>query len=156
MIIELIVILLIIFAFLAVHFEEAVYAIGSLVCMLLLLALLFALNGAFFVAIFQLAVGVGTAALLFLSSEMLSEESVKKQTIQSLIAAIAIAILLSLPVIFLSVPIIAPSIPIVFTFSQALWDLRIVDILIQGLVILVTAVGVVFFFHEIKKEKGAS
>ena len=85
---ELIAISLIISAFLAVYLEHAIYSVVSLAATFLLTSLLYFSVDAHFASVFQLATGVGTVAVLFLSSEMLSEESNTKKYFKPIIAPI--------------------------------------------------------------------
>ena len=94
---------LIISACLAIFLDEAVYSVAALAGAFFFTALLYVLNGAVFVAIFQFAVGVGTLAILFLSGEMLSEKPTKKTSLKSTLTVLVAGALLSLPAIFLSV-----------------------------------------------------
>ena len=78
MILEVLSIGLIVTACLALFLDEAVYSVTALAGTFLFTALLYAMNGAIFVAIFQFAIGVGTLAVLFLSGEMLTNKPTKK------------------------------------------------------------------------------
>jgi len=140
---------LIISACLAIFLDEAVYSVAALAGTLFLTSLLYALSDAIFVAIFQFAVGAGTLAVLFLSGEMLSEKPTKTSQ-RNLLLIVAAGVLLSLPAIFLSiseVPVALSGIP----FGEALWDLRAVDVVLQGFVIMTVALGVVIILHEKRK-----
>jgi NADH:ubiquinone oxidoreductase subunit 6 (subunit J) len=150
MIMELIAIGLVVSAFLAIHFDEAVYSIASLTCTFIFMAIIFALNDVIFAAIFQIAIASGTLSVLFLSGEMLSEKPVQKKKARNIILATAFSFLLSLPMILISIPIIpatsSPGIP----FPQTLYDLRAVDIILQGLIILTVALGIAIIIREKK------
>jgi NADH:ubiquinone oxidoreductase subunit 6 (subunit J) len=140
---------LIISACLAIFLDEAVYSVAALAGTLFLTSLLYAFSDAIFVAIFQFAVGVGTLAVLFLSGEMLSEKPTKTSQ-RNLLLIVAAGGLLSLPAIFLSIseiPTALSEIP----FGEALWDLRAVDVVLQGFVIMTVALGVVIVLHEKRK-----
>jgi NADH:ubiquinone oxidoreductase subunit 6 (subunit J) len=142
---------LIISACLAIFLDEAVYSVAALAGTFIFTALLYALSDALFVAIFQFAVGAGTLAILFLSGEMLSEKPAKTPR-KSVLAIIMAGALLSLPAIFLS---ISGSTSVVggVTFEEALWNLRAVDVVLQGLVVMAVALGIGIVLHE--KRKGA-
>ncbi len=147
MIVELVSAGLVISACLAIFLDEAVYSVAALAGTFLLTALLYALNGAPYVAVFQFAVGVGTLAILFLSGEMLSEKSLKK-TRPAVAAGVVIGgIVLSLPMMFFQV-----STPNATTydvpFGEALWSLRSTDVVLQGLVILTVALGIAIVLFE--------
>jgi NADH:ubiquinone oxidoreductase subunit 6 (subunit J) len=143
---------LIISACLAIFLDEAVYSVAALAGTFIFTALLYALSDALFVAIFQFTVGTGTLAVLFLSGEMLSEKPTKKTPRRNLLLVIVVGVLLSLPAIFLSIS--GPTgVLSGISFGEALWDLRAVDVVLQGLVIMAVALGIVIVLHE--KRKGA-
>lgn len=152
MILEALSVGLIVSACLALFLDEAVYSVASLAGTFLFTALIYVLNGAVFVAIFQFAVGVGTLAILFLSGEMLSDKPTKKTSPKSTVALIGTGVVLSLPAIFLSVSGSAGSGSNV-SFGDALWNLRGVDVILQGLVILMVALGIAIVLYE-KKSGG--
>ena len=138
---------LIISACLAIFLDEAVYSVAALAGTFIFTALLYALSDALFVAIFQFAVGAGTLAVLFLSGEMLSEKPTKKTPRKNLLLLIAVGVLLSLPAIFLSIS--SPTgVLSGISFGEALWDLRALDVVLQGLVIMAVALGIAIVLHE--------
>jgi NADH:ubiquinone oxidoreductase subunit 6 (subunit J) len=138
---------LVITACLAVFLDEAVYSVAALAGTFLFTALLYALSGAVLVAVFQFAVGVGTLAVLFLSGEMLSDKPARKTPPKNLIAVVVSGAFLSLPAIFLSVFGSAGTFSGV-SFGEALWDLRAGDVVLQGLVIMTVALGIVIVLYE--------
>jgi NADH:ubiquinone oxidoreductase subunit 6 (subunit J) len=141
---------LIISACLAIFLDEAVYSVAALAGAFFFTALLYVLNGALFVAIFQFAVGVGTLSILFLSGEMLSEKPTKKTSLKSTLKVLVAGALLSLPAIFLSVT--GPTgVSTEVSFGEALWDLRAIDVVLQGLVIMTVALGIAIVLYERKK-----
>ena len=140
---------LIISACLAIFLDEAVYSVAALAGSFFFTALLYALSGAPFVAIFQFAVGVGTLAILFLSGEMLSEKPTKKTSLKSTLTVLVAGALLSLPAIFLSVSG-STGISTEVSFGEALWDLRALDVVLQGLVIMTVALGIAIVLYEKK------
>jgi len=147
MILEILSVGLIISACLALFLDEAVYSVAALAGTFLFTALLYVLNGAVFVAIFQFAVGVGTLAILFLSGEMLSDKPTKKTSLKSTAALIGVGVVLSLPAIFISVSGVASSGADV-SFGDALWNLNGLDVVLQGLVILMVAVGTAIVLYQ--------
>ena len=147
MILEILSIGLIVSACLALFLDEAVYSVAALAGTFLFTALLYVLNGAVFVAIFQFAVGVGTLAILFLSGEMLSDKPTKKTSLKSTAALIGVGVVLSLPAIFISVSGVAGSGADV-SFGDALWNLNGLDVVLQGLVILMVAVGTAIVLYQ--------
>jgi NADH:ubiquinone oxidoreductase subunit 6 (subunit J) len=144
---------LIISACLAIFFDEAVYSVAALAGAFMFTALLYLVNGAIYVAIFQFAVGVGTLAVLFLSGEMLSEKPKQKTSLRSTLTALVAGALLSLAPILLSIPISTPSGSDV-SFGEALWDLRAMDVVLQGLVIMTVAIGIAIVLYD--KRNGGS
>lgn len=153
MILELLAVGLVVSAFLAVYLDDAVYSVTSLAGTLILVAILYSLNDATFVAVFQLAIGVGTLAVLFLSSEMLSEKPSGKKPLKNAFLAIAVALLLPIPPIFLSVGTIPTNVSSEVLFPEALWDLRAIDVVLQGLVIMTVASGIAIVLYEKKEGK---
>ena len=151
MILEIIGVGLLIAACLAILLDEAVYSVAALAATFLLTAVLFAFSDAIFAAIFQFAIGIGTVAILFLEGETLSEKTSTKMKLTTPAIAIAVGIILSIPAIFLTV-----SSPNTLSadegFTAALWDLRALDVVLQGLVILTLAIGIAIVLHERKKK----
>ena len=147
MILEALSIGLIISACLALFLDEAVYSVAALAGTFLFTALIYVLSGAVFVAIFQFAVGVGTLAILFLSGEMLSDKPTKKTSPKSTVALIGAGVVLSLPAIFLSVSG-STGVGSDVSFGDALWNLRGVDVILQGLVILMVSLGIAIVLYE--------
>ncbi len=143
---------LVISACLAIFLDEAVYSVAALANTLVFIALLYVFTDALFVAIFQFAVGAGTLAILFLSGEMLSEKPAKKTPRKNVLGIIVAGALLSLPAIFLSISGSSSAVGGA-TFEEALWNLRAVDVVLQGLVMMAVALGIAIVLHE--KRKGA-
>jgi NADH:ubiquinone oxidoreductase subunit 6 (subunit J) len=147
MILELVSAGLIISACLAIFLDEAVYSVAALAGTFFLTALLYALNGAVFVAIFQFAVGIGTLAILFLSGEMLSEKPIAKTKPSRSVAVVVIGVVLSLPAIFLSI-----SSPTAagynVEFGDALWNYRAFDVVLQGIVVMTVALGIAIVLYQ--------
>jgi NADH:ubiquinone oxidoreductase subunit 6 (subunit J) len=153
MIFEVLSVGLIISACLAIFLDEAVYSVAALAGTFMFTALLYLENGAIYVAIFQFAVGIGTLAVLFLSGEMLSEKPKQKTSLGGALTVIVAGVILSLPPIFLSIPIstvTGSGVP----FGEALWNLRAVDVVLQGLVIMTVAIGIAIVLYD--KRNGGS
>ncbi|MDH5482074.1 MAG: NADH-quinone oxidoreductase subunit J [Candidatus Bathyarchaeota archaeon] len=148
MILELLAAGLIVSAVLAVHLDEAVYSIVSLTCTFILMAILYSLSDANFAAVFQLAISAGTLAVLFLSGEMLSEKPSGKKSLRNLFLAIAGALLLSIPSILLSAKAIQTNVTSGVSFPEALWNLRAIDVVLQGMVIMTVALGIAIVLYE--------
>jgi len=150
MIVEIVSAGLVVSACLAIFFDEAIYSVAALAGTLMLTALLFALNGAYYAGIFQFAVGIGTLSILFLSGEMLSEKPLTKTKLSSSVAVGVLGAVLSLPAIFFT--IYTPTPPTNFvSFGDALWNFDAVDVVLQGLVILTVAVGISIVLYQRKK-----
>ncbi len=152
-VIELVSIGLVVSACLAIFLDEAVYSVAALAAMFVLTSALYALSGAVYVAIFQFAVGIGTLSILFLSGEMLSEKPLTKNKPILSIRVVVLGVILSLPAIFFSIS--SPSlVSSTATLGDALWNYDAVDVVLQGLVILTVAIGIVIVLHERKKKNG--
>ncbi len=137
-------------ACLAIFLDEAVYSVAALAGTFMFTSLLYALNGAIYVAVFQFAVGVGTVAVLFLSGETLSEKPLTKTQPKQLAVLSALGALLSLPTFFFSVSQqngATYSVP----FGEALWDYRALDVVLQGLVVMTVALGIAIVLYRKKK-----
>jgi len=152
MIFEVLAVGLVISACLAIFLDEPIYCVASLADTLIFMALLYVLSDAIYVAVFQFAVGAGTLAILFLSGEMLSEKPAKKTPRKTLLLLIVVGALLSLPALFLSVSGSTTASAGV-AFEEALWNLRALDVVLQGLVMMGVALGIAIILHE--KRKGA-
>lgn len=140
-------------AFLAIYLNDAVYSVASLASTLVLVAILYSLNDAVFAAVFQLGISVGALAVLFLSGETLSEKMDRKKPLRSAFLAIAVALVLSIPSIFFSVGTPSTTVSSEVSFPEALWNLRVLDIVLQGLVIMTVALGIAIVLHA-KKDGG--
>jgi NADH:ubiquinone oxidoreductase subunit 6 (subunit J) len=138
---ELLALGLIITALLAVNLDDPVYSLMSLACVLLLSSLLYAENGAFFAAVFQSAAGIGTIAILLVISETLDEDMPQKRKRNRPVGTIVAAILLSIPVLYFTIPVVRVIPEPISGFPLAFWELRSVDVVLQGIVILVLATG---------------
>ena len=96
MIFEILAVGLIISALLALFLDEVIYAVAALSATFFFTALIYVENGAIFAAVFQIAVGVGTLAILFLSGEMLGDKPKKKASSKRTGALIGAGAVLSL------------------------------------------------------------
>jgi NADH:ubiquinone oxidoreductase subunit 6 (subunit J) len=153
MILELLAVGLVVSAFLAVYLDEAVYSVTSLACTFILTAILYSLNDAMFAAVFQLAIGVGTLAFLFLSGEMLSEKPSRKKPLKNLFLALAMAFVLAVPVVFVSIENIPSNTSSEVSFPEALWSLRAIDVVLQGLVMMTVALGIAIVLYRKKGDE---
>lgn len=153
MILEILSIGLIISACLALFIDEAVYSVAALAGTFLFTALLYALNGGLYVAIFQFAIGIGTLAILFLSGEMLSDKPKQKTSPTKAVGLIGAGAVLSLPAIFLSISGSTSTGGSSILFGDALWNFRGMDVVVEGLVVLTIALGAAIVLYE-KKGSG--
>jgi NADH:ubiquinone oxidoreductase subunit 6 (subunit J) len=149
---ELLAIGLVVSAFLAVIIDDAVYSVASLAITLVLVTILYSLNDASFAAVFQLGISVGTLAVLFLSGETLSEKTNQRKPLRKALLATIVAILLSVPSFLVSVGIPSSNISSDVSFPEALWNLRAIDIILQGLVIMTVALGIIIVLQT-KRER---
>ena len=140
-------------AVLAIFLKETVSSVLSLSTMMILLAFLYFNLDAPFAAIFQLALGTGTAAIFLLAGDTLTKNNNEKTSIKTLLVALVASAFLCIPIIVFNVTpqIFAQSADV--ELSTALWDLRSMDILAQGLVVLTAAIGVVLFLNERRRRK---
>ena len=141
---------LLISACLAIFIDEAIYSVSALACTFFFTSLLYLLNDAIYVAIFQFAVAVGTLAILFLSGEMLSTKSKNKLSLNKSLIIVLMGGLFSLPAILLSISDIS-DVGSGITFEEALWNLRGMDVVFQGLVLLTVALGTAIILYEKKR-----
>ncbi|MGA2681079.1 MAG: NADH-quinone oxidoreductase subunit J [Candidatus Bathyarchaeia archaeon] len=147
MILEILSVGLLVSACLALFLDEVIYSVAALSGTFLFTALLYAVNGAVYAAIFQFAVGVGTLAILFLSGEMLSNKSTKKTPPAKTFALIGAGVVLSLPAIFLSISSSSGNYSPV-SFGEALWNFNGLDVVLQALVILTVTLGIAIVLYE--------
>lgn len=152
MIQEIAAVILVVSAFLAVYLDDAVYSVISLTATIMSVALLYLLSDAGMAAIFQFAVGVGALAILFLSGEMLSEGEARQRP-KNILSMTVIALLLSTIPIFFSVGNIPAELTVQLQISDTLWNLRGIDVILQGLVMLTVALGVSIVLHNRKGEE---
>ena len=141
---------LIISACLAIFIDEAIYSVSALTVTFLLTAVLYLLNGSIYVALFQFAIGVGTLAILFLSGEMLSEKMEGKPSLKKSFIVFIFGIMLSSPMILFSISE-ASVVGSGIDFNEALWDLRGMDVVFQGIVLLTIALGTAIILYEKKR-----
>jgi NADH:ubiquinone oxidoreductase subunit 6 (subunit J) len=139
---------LVVSAFFAIYLEETVYAVLSLATMLIVLSAFYFSLDAPFVAIFQLAIGTGTVAVFFLAGETLTAKSGATTSLKKKLLGFVASILLSIPCIIGTEQTKTFVRSTRFSLSTALWELRAIDAIAQGLVILTVALGIVFLLKE--------
>jgi len=153
MIFEILAVGLIISAVLALFLDEVIYSVAALAGTFFFTAFIYVENGALFAAIFQIAVGVGTLAILFLSGEMLGDKPKTKTSPVRVGALVGAGAVLSLPAIFLSVSG-STGTTSGLDFGDALWNVRGLDVVLQAIVILTVALGIAIVLYEKKKKGG--
>jgi len=144
---------MVISAVFAIFLKETVSSVLSLSTMMILLAFLYFSLDAPFAAIFQLALGTGTAAIFLLAGDTLTKNNNEKTSNKTLLVALVASAFLCVPIIVANVTpqIFVQSVEL--ELSVTLWDLRAMDILAQGLVVLTAAIGVVLFLNEHRRRK---
>jgi NADH:ubiquinone oxidoreductase subunit 6 (subunit J) len=139
---------MIVSAFFAIFFKETLASVLSLSSMLTLLSLLyFSLNSPF-AAVFQLTLGIGTAAVFLLAGDMLTKKSDDKTSRKQIFLGVVASILLSIPVLLGTEVTGAFTRTVSLSLSNSLWELRSIDIIAQGLVVLTVALGVAFLLRK--------
>ncbi len=141
--------ILLVTAFLAIHFKNAFYSIISFGAMFVSLsAFYFGLN-AQFAAVFQLVVAVGTIAVFFLVSEVFTSEKDEDETVKDRILGVIIALTLSIPSFIIDLKenhlLLSPR---GLSFPYAMWRLRVLDVIAQGVVALTLALGIMIILKR--------
>ena len=145
-------------AFLSIYFEEITYSVISLVIMFVAVSVFYFSLNAPLAAIFQLTLGIGTAVTLILVGDEITTGEAKTNHKNKVTLAAAF-ILLLLPLLILELPLIdisqlGPiSEPLSFPLSEVLWNLRGIDILAQGLVVLTAIIGLAILLKKNEDEK---
>ncbi len=137
----------------AIYLKETVASVLSLSTMMILLSLLYFNLNAPFAAVFQLALGTGTAAIFLLAGDTLTKKSGEKTSSKTILIGLVASAILSVPVVVGTVATPSLSSSVDLSLSGALWDLRAIDILAQGLVVLTAALGVVLLLNEKRRRK---
>ncbi|MCJ7721691.1 hypothetical protein MUO98_04725 [Candidatus Bathyarchaeota archaeon] len=137
----------------AIYLKETVSSVLSLSTMMILLSLLYFNLNAPFAAIFQLALGTGTAAIFLLAGDSLTKKRDAKTSSKTKVVGLIVSAILSIPVIVGTVATQTLTQSFDLSLSSALWDLRAIDVLAQGLVVLTAALGVVFLLKEERRRK---
>lgn len=132
----------------AIYLKETVASVLSLSTMMILLAILYFYLGAPFAAIFQLALGTGTAAIFLLAGDTLTKKNDEKTSQKTMFLAIIAAVVLCVPVVFGSIATEFFGSSLDISISSALWEIRELDVLAQGLVVLTAALGVAILLKE--------
>ena len=137
----------------AIYLKETVASVLSLCAMMILLSLLYFNLNAPFAAVFQLALGTGTAAIFLLAGDTLTKKSGEKTSTRTMLVGLVASVILSVPVVVGTVATQSFTQSVDLSLSSALWELRAIDVLAQGLVILTAALGVVLLLREERRQK---
>jgi multisubunit Na+/H+ antiporter MnhB subunit len=137
----------------AIYLKETVASVLSLSTMMILLSLLYFSLNAPFAAIFQLALGSGTVAIFLLAGDTLTKKSDEKTSSKTKLLGLIVSAVLSVPVVIGTVATQSFSSLLNLSLSSVLWDLRAIDVLAQGLVVLTAALGVVLLLKEERRRK---
>jgi len=137
----------------AIYLKDTVSSVLSLSTMMILLSILYFNLNAPFAAIFQLALGTGTAAIFLLAGDTLTKKSDPKTSTKTILLGFVASAILCVPVIVGTVMTESLTQSVELSLSSALWDLRAVDVLAQGLVVLTAALGVVILLKEDRRRK---
>jgi NADH:ubiquinone oxidoreductase subunit 6 (subunit J) len=143
---------LVVSAFFAVYLDEAIYAVLSLAVMNIILSVFYFNLDTPFAAVFQLTMGIGTVAVLFLTGEMLTTRVGNAQTLRQRLLGLMVGVVLSVPSILAVGHKITVTPSFRFPFSTALWELRAIDVMAQGLVILTVAIGIAMVLKKKRRE----
>ena len=132
----------------AIYLKETISSVLSLSTMIILLAILYFQLGAPFAAIFQLALGAGTAAIFLLAGDTLTKRNDEKTSQKTKLLAVVAAAFLCVPVVFGTIAMDFFGSSLDISISSALWEIREIDVLAQGLVVLTAAIGVAILLKE--------
>ncbi|MCW4022793.1 MAG: NADH-quinone oxidoreductase subunit J [archaeon] len=139
---------MIVSAVLAIYLKETIASVLSLSTLMLLLALLYFNLNAPFAAIFQLALGVGTAAIFLLAGDSLTTKRDEKTSTKTKFLAIIASAILCVPMLVGTIETGSVIESMEISLSQTIWDLRAIDVLAQGIVVLTAAIGVILLLRE--------
>jgi len=137
----------------AIYMKETMSSVLSLTSMMILLSLLYFNLNAPFAAIFQLALGTGTAAIFLLAGDTLTKKSDAKTSTKTIFVGLIASAVLCVPVVVGTVATQTFTQSVELSFSSALWELRAIDVLAQGLVVLMAALGVALLLKEERRRK---
>lgn len=137
----------------AIYLKETMSSVLSLSTMMILLSLLYFNLNAPFAAIFQLALGTGTAAIFLLAGDTLTKKSDAKTSTKTIFVGLIASAVLCIPVVVGTMVTQSLTQSVELSLSSALWELRAIDVLAQGLVVLMAALGVVLLLKEERGRK---
>lgn len=128
-------------AFLAIYCERIIYSVISLTSAFLAISALYFYLGAYYAAVFQLVTGIGTCIVFLLVGRTLSPPRSGEIDLKKMVLGVLVILVFSVPILVgvgQSDTIILPR---VSTVPAALWNVRVLDVLAQGLVVLTIALG---------------
>lgn len=137
----------------AIYLKETMSSVLSLTTMMILLSLLYFNLNAPFAAIFQLALGTGTVAIFLLAGDTLTKKSDAKTSTKTIFVGLIASAVLCVPVVVGTVATQTFTQSVELSLSSALWELRAIDVLAQGLVVLMATLGVAFLLKEERRQK---
>lgn len=145
---DILAVVLVVSALFAIENKRPIISVASLTAFFLALSFLYFSLGAVFAAVFQLAIGISTVAVLFLVGQMFQEKTSRPNSLNKKIAALGAFVAVALPSVIglgqTEAAVSSSNLP----FSVALWDLRALDVLAQAVVLLVAAIGVAVVLSE--------
>ena len=139
---------MIVSAVLAIYLKETIASVLSLSTLMLLLALLYFNLNAPLAAIFQLALGAGTAAIFLLAGDTLTTKRDEITSTKTKFLAVIASAVLCVPMLVGTIETGAVIESMEISLSQTIWDLRAIDVLAQGIVVLTAAIGVILLLRE--------
>ena len=144
---------MIVSAVFAIYLKETIASVLSLSTLMLLLSLLYFNLNAPLAAIFQLALGAGTAAIFLLAGDTLTTKRDATTSLKTKFLAVIASAVLCVPMIVGTIETGSVIESMEISLSETLWDLRAIDILAQGLVVLTAAIGVIILLREERRRK---
>jgi len=166
--------LLIIFAIMAVELKKLVYAVASLGLMSTVLSIIFYVLYAPYVAVINLLVYAGAIIVLFLAVLSLTTpgEEEKIETKQEIATRISGGVLFIIIAIILVQVLITSYVGLQFAYgrtlnlpelmsfqdilksvAQSIWQVRVMDVLIQAMALFVAGLGVATLFRKERREE---
>ena len=144
---------MIVSAVFAIYLKETIASVLSLSTLMLLLSLLYFNLNAPLAAIFQLALGAGTVAIFLLAGDTLTTQRDATTSLKTKFLAVIASAVLCVPMIVGTIETGSVIESMEISLSETLWDLRAIDILAQGLVVLTAAIGVIILLREERRRK---
>jgi multisubunit Na+/H+ antiporter MnhB subunit len=132
----------------AIYLKETVSSVLSLSTMMILLSLVYFYFNTPYAANFKLGLGAGTAAIFLLAGDSLTAGNQKKTSTKTKIVGIIASVFLCIPVLIGTLTPQSFTQTFELSLSSAIWELRGIDVLAQGLVVLAAAIGVVVLLKE--------